>query len=725
MLSFENSQDLELTLDAMRSIGGQKDYLQQVIFPALLRGNWEELDKMVVYQDERKTILFGEDAWMLAQSAYKGKNKSNIYFNIKLEQGNNVIVLRQNERHLVNQVKCVAVADMWFSGQHIELSSLKSKIDRLRNCIVKLFNRGITSFEELNQKHLETLVEDGLFDMSNPQVFTGLNYLPALKGLLPFAVNFNRLTHKMFNARPDDTEGTLVIPPRIYFAALTEYSEGIAKAYGLRDEIEQAVEQMFSFYKYEEKRRLSDIRNGKRYKPIKGYEKNWSRFTQALESEGVALVDKGKNPRWMEIFTSLKTRILLKDSQFHRFNVYIGDTFYDWGKFRRYLVSLSAKASWLCLALSGMRIDELYRISPVYGAQEKKFDKNGDESDTGKEQIYFLTTRQSKITLNSQTKNDVFVTTETGWKAFHVLNAIHTPYRNRFAENDSHRMFANLQKVTYFKSVGKSALSKGVVNNFNKNNVDSILTLDDMGYLQTSDPTQTSFKQGDKFHFTCHQLRRSLAYYLIGYELCSFPALKQQLSHLSMAMTRWYARNAFSFEKIYSEIQKERITQQAEIFARIYQKMANRERIAGGKGQAISREGESYFEDGINKRKLSTEYWIDLLTNGKAHLHAVAPGMYCTNTQCSMRINIDLTECVDCEYDFIENAVYAEVSRMDAMRNIEFLKENNELNSSAATKYYMQVKAAEEIMDDLEFEHDKYEFAEDVLSLVIPTKTVV
>lgn len=191
-----------------------------------------------------------------------------------------------------------------------------------------------------------------------------------------------------------------------------------------------------------------------------------------------------------------------------------------------------------------------------------------------------------------------------------------------------------------------------------------------------------------------------------------------------MAMTRWYARNAFSFEKIYSEIQKERITQQAEIFARIYQKMANRERIAGGKGQAISREGESYFEDGINKRKLSTEYWIDLLTNGKAHLHAVAPGMYCTNTQCSMRINIDLTECVDCEYDFIENAVYAEVSRMDAMRNIEFLKENNELNSSAATKYYMQVKAAEEIMDDLEFEHDKYEFAEDVLSLVIPTKTV-
>lgn len=84
------------------------------------------------------------------------------------------------------------------------------------------------------------------------------------------------------------------------------------------------------------------------------------------------------------------------------------------------------------------------------------------------------------------------------------------------------------------------------------------------------------------------------------------------------------------------------------------------------------------------------------------HLHAIAPGMYCTNTQCSMRINIDLSECVDCEYDFIENAVYAESSRMDAMRNVEFLKENNELNSSSATKYFMQVKAAEAIMDDFD-----------------------
>ncbi|MEX6000894.1 hypothetical protein AB6H14_00440 [Providencia vermicola] len=523
----------------------------------------------------------------------------------------------------------------------------------------------------------------------------------------------------------DAQNGKVVIPPRIYFAALKGYSEDIVKAYRLRDEIEQAVEQMISLYENELERKILRIRRGYSHKPGSSYVKSWEQFTQALNKNGITLVDKGEDHRWMQIFTSIQPRIQINGGRLSTFRAHIDNTCYGWGDFRRYLRSLNTKSSWLCLALSGMRVDELYKMSPVYGAQRMTFDKNGCESETGKETIYFLTTRQSKITLSSQTKNDTFVTTEAGWKAFHILNAINTPYRNRFAKKYNHRMFANLKDIAFPYPIGKSALHTVINTKFNRDKFNFTLTAEDMGYLQTSDPTQTSFNQGDKFHFSPHQTRRSLAYYLIGYELCSFPALKQQFSHLSMAMTRWYARNAYSFEKLYSEIQKERVTQQAEIFARIYQKMANGERIAGGKGQAavaeISRQGESYFEDGVSKRKLSIDYWIDRLTNGKEHLHAIAPSMYCTNTQCSMRINIDLSECVDCEYDFIENAAYAESSRMDAMRNIEFLKENNELNSSSATKYMMQVKAAEAIMDDLGFKYEKYEFAEDVLNLVIET----
>ncbi len=728
MLAFDNPQNLELAFSIMRSIDGNTDYLQEVLLPALKSGDWEELDKMVVYQDELKTILFGEDVWEFTKSAYKGRRKASLYFSIEREQGENVIEFRQNYRLLINQMKCVALSELWFSSREISLTAIKAKVNILRNNIAQIVKHGVTSFEELDQEHLEILVDKGCFELSKQEVFKGMNALPALKGLLPYQVNFPRLNHKMFNVRPDEAEAKLVIPPRIYFKALKEYSDEITAAYGLRDEIENATEKMLSSYELELKNHLLRIRNGASYSPRSGYVKQWKLFTQALDNEGVALVDKGKDPRWMKIYTSLEIKLDIGKWLSSHFKVSIAGTSYGWAAFKRYLTILNAKAAWLCLALSGMRVDELYMISPVHGAQKKAFDKNGCESEAGKEIIHFLTTRQSKITLNSQTKNDVFVTTEAGWKAFYVLNAIHTPYRTRFAEKDTHRMFANMT-TSVSKPVGTNALNKAIRTKFNEDNFEFVLTAEDIGYLKVSDPTQASFKIGDKFHFTAHQTRRSLAYYLIGYELCSFPALKQQLSHLSMAMTRWYARNAYSFEQLYSEIRSERIIQKAEIFARIYQKIANGERIAGGKGQAmiteISREGESYFENGVNKRKLSVDYWVDQLTNGKAHLHAVAPGMYCTNTQCSMRINIDLSECVDCEYDFIENAVYAESSRIDAMRNIELLNECNELNSSSATKYFMQVKAAETILDDLGFEHEKFKFEDDVLSLVIKSKMVV
>ena len=724
MLSFSNEQDLDLTLKTMRFIGNQNDYLQDELLPALLRGKWDELEKMVVYQDEKKTILFGDDIWAFRETAYKGKNVANFHFYLEKKQETNIIEFRQNEHTLINQMKCMAVCYLWFSGRNIELNSLTGSINSLKLTIRQLINRGITSFEELNLERLKSLADDDCFDLSYKNVFKGLNALFFLKGLLPFKINYPSLTHKMFNTIADDHEGNLVIPPRIYFATLTRYSEDIVKAYAIRDEIEQVLEHQIYAFEQKLNKTLLKIRNGKRtYTPSKDYAQSWSRFTHALDQVGVTLVDKGEDPRWMEIYKSLNTKILIKDD--HP-NIRINNqTFTCRSDFNQYLSTLNAKALWLCLALSGMRINELHKMSPVYGAQIIKFDKTGCESDIGKEIIYFLTTRQSKITLNSQTKDDTFVTTEVGYKAFHVLNALHTPFRKRFTEENSNRMFGSIITFRQFEPVGINAVAQTIIKAFNAQNFDFTLSSADIGYLQTSDPKQTVFKQGDKFHFNCHQTRRSLAYYLIGYELCSFPALKQQLSHLSMAMTRWYARNAHSFEKLYSEIQKERIIQQAEIFARLYQKIANGERIAGGKGQAIineiSREGKDYFENGLNKRKLSREYWIDLLTRGKTHLHAVAPGMYCTNTQCSMRINIDLSECVDCEFDFIENVVYAESSRMDAMRNFEFLKETNELNSSAATKYFMQIKAAEAIMEELGFIYDRYVFAEDVLSLVIPT----
>lgn len=105
-------------------------------------------------------------------------------------------------------------------------------------------------------------------------------------------------------------------------------------------------------------------------------------------------------------------------------------------------------------------------------AQRLTFDKNGVESDTGQEVIYFLSTLQSKISPNSQTKDDTFVTTEVGYRSFHVLNAIHSPFRKKFEEENSNCMFANLVEYLFCKPVTKEGIGKSLISNFNRDNFD-------------------------------------------------------------------------------------------------------------------------------------------------------------------------------------------------------------------------------------------------------------
>ena len=121
----------------------------------------------------------------------------------------------------------------------------------------------------------------------------------------------------------------------------------------------------------------------------------------------------------------------------------------------------------------------------------------------------------------------------------------------------------------------------------------------------------------------------------------------------------------------------------------------------------------------MNKRLLTVEYWKERIRTQKDHLHAIAPGMYCTNNACEMRIAIDLTECVSCEFDYIENVVYAESARMNAMIELNMLIEQHDLNASSASLNYMKIKAAERIMNDLEFDYEPYQFTKDIEDMVI------
>ncbi|MDW2068566.1 integrase, partial [Vibrio sp. 1579] len=124
----------------------------------------------------------------------------------------------------------------------------------------------------------------------------------------------------------------------------------------------------------------------------------------------------------------------------------------------------------------------------------------------------------------------------------------------------------------------------------------------------------------------------------------SYPQLKQQFSHFTVAMTRWYARYASSFARMHREIEVERLNQKAQIMARIHRKLANGERLGGGKATEITKnmakQGESQFEEGNEDRAVSVEYWKRRIRSGIEHIHAIAPNMYCTHSSCGMRISV-------------------------------------------------------------------------------------
>ncbi|MFA0049636.1 site-specific integrase, partial [Vibrio breoganii] len=217
-----------------------------------------------------------------------------------------------------------------------------------------------------------------------------------------------------------------------------------------------------------------------------------------------------------------------------------------------------------------------------------------------------------------------------------------------------------------------------------------------------------------------------------------FPQLKQQFSHVSLAMTRHYAKNASKFQKLRKKtgkknlcsiIDDERVHQKAQLYLDIYNRLSNKERVAGGKGKEFAKRRAEYsknnlFTDRANKGKsnnmLTLEYWENVIRNGQRHIHVVAPGIYCTSVNCSLRTQVSLIECVDCDSDYIVDAVYAEAMRKEAEEHMHYDIMYNELTPQTASESYIKITAAQRIMDDLGMDYEPVAFPKVVLDLLIP-----
>lgn len=725
MLKFaENINSVEFW-DVLKSQVGAKDYYQDILLPLVKAGDWDELEKLPVLfaDDGSPLIMFKDNCWDFSK---KRKDlfgtKGNIHFTYETAKGQNKTRKGKIlERNIANEIKCFTLIELFFSHKKIAVRSLIAPVNKLVYCASFMLSQGVNTFEGLDLEQLLEYVHDGLvLNERGAKTITTLNRLVEMEEFLPFKTNLNeKLTTDALSVVTLKSNQKTVIPPRIYIGLVQKFSKIIVNYHKYRFEIETAIEQLLAYRDENAWIAVNQIRNGIVAIGTLVVEESVKELSDSLKSAGIPLVDNQENDNWLKVWNRIKPS--LRHNSIRKFSgIKIGEmNFSTTTEFQSFISELDMASKWLLLALSGMRIDELFHISPVYGMQKEK---------SGKNTIYLLTTRQSKISLTSQTKDDVYVTTETADKAFDILNSIHSPYRKRF-ESDQHKMFATIKNANWHCAAEKEAIGKLLNDQINSLSIlQEPLSHKDCEYLRVSDPTRNDFMVGGRFNFTNHQLRRSFAYYLIGYELLSFPQLKQQLGHLSLEMTRWYALNASSFQKMYREVKTERNKQQAEVLARIYNRMANKERIAGGLGLSltdlVTKEGKLHFEKTENKRKLSSEYWETEIKANRAHIHAIAPGMYCTKRECDMRISIDLSECVDCGWDLIEDVVFAETARMDAMRNLLFLHDSGELNKSAASKYIMQIRSAEKIMTDIGFEYEKFTIPAEAEAMLIDVSEV-
>ncbi len=713
-------------IKAQGAVGVYKNYLHDVLKPALERGDWDELESLDIgftTTGESLGKIGDNDAWTALQSFFEPNASQSR--TLDFTQNSEVI-----ERNLRNQLKTLALKMMWLSPRSHSFNSIYASINGLKKCILPLLHEGTNSFEHLDFKRLETWVLTGCteIDFERREIYVSLNKLTNEQTGLSFKVSLPRkLSETNFGLTLKEAEQYTVIPQRLYYLGLKKTESLVNELYPIRNElgnlsnyITTYFEKLYHGYATYLTSDESTTKAGKIKWHLDKSNKGCKEKALAFQEAFLAL----KFPTKIEVIETLMThqpeiRTEYKENFHPNHDLCIGTKkITGIGEARILFKDLTGGCLWALQARTGMRSDEMFHLNTTNGCIKDIIDG---------QVIYVIHANLSKTVKGLQAKQDEFITTELGKKAYEVLQALHAPIRK--LHPNSYAFFHKVKED--YTDISKSGLSEYVQDWFNAAIGHELnLTNDDVMDLKISDPNLL-FNVGDKYSFTAHQLRRSYAYYLIGYELCSFQQLKQQFSHVSLAMTRHYAKNATKFQKLRKKkqnlayaIDEERIDQQAQVYLNIFKKLANKERVAGGKGKEFAsnmmKTERNLFKDKVDNDMLSINYWKKQIREQKRHIHAVAPGVYCTSTGCSLRTQVNLLECVDCKNDYIVDAVFAEAKRKEAEINMLWDIEHDELTPQTASESYIKITAAERIMNDLGIDYEPVVLPKEVQDLLIP-----
>jgi integrase len=714
-------------INAQKKVGNYTNYLKEVLTPSLECGDWdkfEALDIGFTVTGESLGKIGDNIAWENLQSFFDPMPVTLTTLDFSL--GGKVI-----ERNLRNQLKALALKMIWLSPKNHSFYTIYNTINSLKKLIAPLLSKGHNSFEYLDFDLLETWIFQEVADLNfeRNEIYSALNKIYVEAKGLPFKVSLTkRIKSSDFGLSLIEPEQFNVIPKRLYYLGMKKSEELINDLYPLRNELGKVADYIATYFdKLYQGYAKYIVSHSSKSKTTDKYVWNLSVANTRAKMNGLAFKEAImalKSPTEIQVFELLKAhKPQIQSNYTHKFHpdltLKIGD---------RRVISLKGALSlfkeinggciWSLMSRTGMRADELYHLHTAKGYTTEIISK---------QTIYIIHADLSKTVRGIQSKQDEFVTTEVGKKAYEILQVLHEPLRKLHPERKN--FFHKIKED--FSPINKKSLNKHYKTWFNNVMNDELtLTNEDIIDLKISDPNRT-FNVGENYYFTGHQLRRSFAYYLIGYELLSFPQLKQQFSHVSLAMTRHYAKNASKFQKLRKRkenllyaIDQERIDQKAQVYLTIYKKLANKERVAGGKGKDFAKNmmkaKHNLFKDKIDNDMLSLNYWKKQIRDQKRHIHAVAPGVYCTSTGCSLRTQVNLMECVDCKNDYIVDAVFAEAKRKEAEIHMLWDIEHDELTPQTASEAYIKITAAERIMTDLGIEYEPVVLPKPVQELLIP-----
>ena len=713
-------------INAQNNIGSHTNYLKDVMAPAIKSEDWEQFELLEVgywVTGEPLGKVGDNDAWRKLHTFFEPYSSHVNALDFLLDG-------KVLERNFANQLKALALIMMWLSPKNYSFSTIVKTVRGLKKFAKALLADGHNSFESLSFECIETWMLNNTtsLDFESEHIYPPLNKLFVEKTRLPFKVSLTQsLTPSHFGLTSKEPKQFTVIPQRLYYLGLQQSEALVNELYPIRNELsklsnyiadyhEKAYQGCSEYFASEHSR----FKNG-------GVQWYLSKATRQDRERKINFQDaflKLDNPSQKSIFELLtKHKPEIRTEYIEKFlpnrQFMVGDkVIKGLTEARALFKSLNGGCIWALVSRTGMRSDETYHLHTTNGCTT--------ETISG-QTLQIIHAELSKTARGSQSKQDEFITTEIGRKAYELLQELHSPLRKRHP--NSHAFFHSVKQEC--SALKKKELGRHLRAWFKSVTGEKLaLTNDDIIDLKVSDPN-LSFHIGEEYVFSGHQLRRSFAYYLIGFELCDFPQLKQQFSHVSMAMTRYYAKNASKFQRIREKkqnlahaIDEERVEQKAQVYLGIYNKLANNERVAGGKGKEFAKSmmktERNMFRDKVDNDMLSLSYWKKQILDQKRHIHAVAPGVYCTSTGCSLRTQVNLLNCVDCKNDFIVDAVFAEAKRKEAEIHMLWDIEHDELTPQSASEAYIKITAAERIMNDLDVSYEPVTLPQEVKQLLIP-----